>query len=114
MSAGANHSVCAVASGLVFGWGHAEYNQQGVAGMTNINKYMSTWREHSGEGGGWGGLSMCNISLGFLSSLVMLLPAIFQTAFFLFIPYLLRDLRTLLSSIAKETTLTSVPFRPGD
>ncbi|CAM9968407.1 unnamed protein product, partial [Sphacelaria rigidula] len=31
VGAGANHSVCAVASGRVFGWGHAEYNQQGVA-----------------------------------------------------------------------------------
>ena len=32
VSAGANHSVCAVASGWVMSWGHAEYNQQGVAG----------------------------------------------------------------------------------
>lgn len=32
VSAGANHSVCALASGMVMGWGHAEYNQQGVAG----------------------------------------------------------------------------------
>lgn len=32
VSAGANHSVCAMASGLVMSWGHAEYNQQGVAG----------------------------------------------------------------------------------
>lgn len=32
VSAGANHSVCAVADGWVMGWGHAEYNQQGVAG----------------------------------------------------------------------------------
>ncbi|CAM9876355.1 unnamed protein product, partial [Laminaria digitata] len=31
VSAGANHSVCAVASGWVMSWGHAEYNQQGVA-----------------------------------------------------------------------------------
>lgn len=33
VGAGANHSVCVVASGRVFGWGHAEYNQQGVAGV---------------------------------------------------------------------------------
>lgn len=36
VSAGANHSVCAVASGLVLGWGHAEYNQQGVAGARGV------------------------------------------------------------------------------
>ncbi|CAN0401511.1 unnamed protein product, partial [Scytosiphon promiscuus] len=36
VSAGANHSVCALASGLVMSWGHAEYNQQGVAGAASL------------------------------------------------------------------------------
>lgn len=33
VGAGANHSACVVANGTVFSWGHAEYNQQGVAGV---------------------------------------------------------------------------------
>lgn len=31
VGAGANHSACVLANGRVFSWGHAEYNQQGIA-----------------------------------------------------------------------------------
>lgn len=34
VGAGANHSACVLANGRVFSWGHAEYNQQGIAGVS--------------------------------------------------------------------------------
>ncbi|CAM9444842.1 unnamed protein product, partial [Hapterophycus canaliculatus] len=47
VSAGANHSVCALASGLVMSWGHAEYNQQGVAVVAGAD-LMGTDRDEHG------------------------------------------------------------------
>ncbi|CAM9542500.1 unnamed protein product [Pylaiella littoralis] len=48
VSAGANHSVCALASGLVMSWGHAEYNQQGVAVVAGADLM-----EHGGDRQGY-------------------------------------------------------------